>query len=65
MHDGAVLQLEPAWCIIVLTKKYRFPVSRNESVSQVVIFHILRDLTCMYLLDSFYFSKTISYPVSL
>lgn len=65
MHDGAVLQLIPTGCIIILTKEYRLPVSRKKSVSKIVVFHVLRDLTCMYLLDCFYFSKTMSYPVSL
>lgn len=62
MNDGAVLQLIPAGCIVILTKEHRLPVSREESVSEIVVFHVLRDLTCIYLLDCFYFSTTMPYP---
>ena len=62
MDDGAVLQLISTGCIIILTKEYRLPVSRKESVSKIVVFHVLRNLTCMYLLARFYFSTTMPYP---
>lgn len=65
MDDGPVLQLIYTGCIIILTKEYRLPVSRKESVSKIVVFHVLRNLACMYLLVIFYFSTTMPYPGGL